>query len=443
VSAQPNRKQQRLAQGQPRAFISYSHRDEAFVLALVQKLKEHDVGVWIDRVELLVGDSLVRRIGDAIHDEDFVIAVISKHSENSSWCEKELSLAVTHGIQSKQVKVLPVRLDGVALPSFLGDTLWAEADRSGYSAVAVELATAMERHLGRRLGAAVVKPNSSSAGAADRQLEDRIAAHAALRGDLSSFDAKWEYMFALLQRFIAREKTVIVPREHLEEGERLGRWVQKQRNVFKGVHGGGRLTKEQIKKLVALPGWTWERGPDKWERGYRSLMAFQKREGHIKVPAEHIENGVRLDAWVTRQRQHFRMGRIQRQGDHVTRLERVPGWKWSESYAERWDRHYTALVKFVEREGHASVPTKHVEGDAMLGQWVSNQLQRYRWLQAHHPLRIARLEALPGWTWSRVSARVAGRADRKRGQPTYEGSPRLVVARPSSPEAPRRSACRS
>jgi hypothetical protein len=172
-------------------------------------------------------------------------------------------------------------------------------------------------------------------------------------------------------------------------------------------------------------------------------MAFQKREGHIKVPAEHIENGVRLDAWVTRQRQHFRMGRIQRQGDHVTRLERVPGWKWSESYAERWDRHYTALVKFVEREGHASVPTKHVEGDAMLGQWVSNQLQRYRWLQAHHPLRIARLEALPGWTWSRVSARVAGRADRKRGQPTYEGSPRLVVARPSSPEAPRRSACRS
>jgi hypothetical protein len=217
------------------------------------------------------------------------------------------------------------------------------------------------------------------------------------------YDAKWEYMFFLLQRFIAREKTAIVPRRHLEEDMPLGRWVKKQRDVYIGVHGGGRLTKRQIDKLVALPGWTWERGPDKWERGYRALVAFQNRERHIKVPAGHTENGVNLDAWITRQRQHFRMGRIQRQRDHVARLQGVPGWKWSESYAERWDRHYVALVKFVEREGHANVPTKHVEGDVMLGRWVSNQRQRYRskWLQAHHPLRIARLEALPGWTWRR------------------------------------------
>ena len=66
-----------------------------------------------------------------------------------------------------------------------------------------------------------------------------------------------------------------------------------------------------------------------------------------------------------------------------------------------WDRHYAALVKFVEREGHANVPTKHVEGDVMLGRWVSSQHQRYRWLHAHHPSRIARLAALRGWFWRR------------------------------------------
>jgi TIR domain/Helicase associated domain len=379
--------------GEPRAFISYSHRDEVFVLALVQRLKEYGIGVWIDRVDLLVGDSLVRRIGDAIHDEDFVVAVISEHSVNSSWCEKELSLAVTHGIQSKQVKVLPVRLDGIALPNFLGDTLWVEADRSDCIAVAAELATAMERHLERQLGEPVVKTDSSSVGEAERQRPVMG------REPIKRNGASWEHMFSLLQRFIAREKTTLVPREHLEEGRTLGRWVKKQRDVFNGVHGGGRLTKEQIDKLVALPGWTWEPGPDKWELGYRALVAFQKREGHTKVPAKHTENGMRLDAWVTRQRQHFRMGRIQRQGDHVARLEGVPGWKWSESYAERWDRYYAALVKFVEHEGHANVPAKHVEAGVMLGQWVRNQRQRFRWLQAHHPLRIARLEALPGWTW--------------------------------------------
>jgi hypothetical protein len=437
-------------------------------LALAQRLREHGVCVWIDTRALLVGDSVIRRVGDAIHEQPFVIAVISEHSVNSPWCMKEWSLAVALGIQYEQVKVLPVRLDETVVPSFLADTRWTDADPSDCRAVAAELATAMKGHLGRRLGVTVVKSSSSSAGADDRHLEDRIAAHAALHEDVGSFefwyglleryvqskgtaamasssvidglglgqwcgeqrslygrgklsdecverlqvlpgwewdrhDANWEYMFTLLQRFVAREGSALVPREHLEEGKPLGRWVRKQRDVYKGVHGGGRLRKTQWKRLVALPGWTWTPGSEKWERGYRALVAFQRREGHIKAPAGHIENGVNLDAWIDRQRQHYRMGRVQRQGDHVARLEGIPGWKWSESYAERWDRHYSALVKFVEREQHANVPTKHVEGGVMLGQWVGNQRQRYRcgWLQAHHPRRIARLEALRGWTWRR------------------------------------------
>jgi hypothetical protein len=417
-------------------------------------------------VDVLVGDSLIRSISDAIHEEDFVLAVISEHSVNSSWCVKELSLAVTLGIQSNQVKVLPVRLDKTVLPSFLADTRWADADPSDCRAVAAELTTSMKGHLDRGLGAAVVKTDSSSAGVDDWHLEDRIAAHAALRGDVRSFefwygllecyvysngtaamasssvidgfglgqwcseqrrlygrgelsdecverlkvlpgwewdrhDADWEFMFTLLQRFVAREGTALVPREHLEEGKPLGRWVRKQRDVYKGVHGGGRLRERQWKRLVALPGWTWGPGPEKWERGYRALVVFQRREGHIKVPAGHIENGVNLDAWIDRQRQHYRMRRVQRQGDHVARLVGIPGWKWSESFGVRWDRHYATLVKFVEREGHANVPTKHVEEGVMLGQWVGNQRQRYHWMQAHHPRRITRLEALRGWTWRR------------------------------------------
>ncbi len=155
---------------QPRAFISYSRQDEAFVLALVQQLKEHGIGVWIDCVDLVIGDSLIRRIGDAIYDEDFVIAVISEHSVKSSWCEKELSLAVAHGIQSKQVKVLPVRLDEVTLPSFLVDTLWVETDRSDCTGVASQLATAVERHLERRgFGVGTAKPHRSTARAVEQQ----------------------------------------------------------------------------------------------------------------------------------------------------------------------------------------------------------------------------------------------------------------------------------
>ena len=453
--------------------MSYSHDDEAFVLPLAQRL-EHGVWVWIDKKGVLVGDSVIRRVCNAIHEEPFVIAVISEHSVNSPWCLKEWSLAAALGIEHEQVKVLPVRLDEAVVPSFLAETRWADADRSDCRAVAAELVTSMNGHLERRRGAAAL---NSSSGADDRRLVGHIAAHAALHGDVGSLefwcgllerhvqcngtaamasssvidgfdlgqwcseqrslyfrgklrdgcverlqvlpgwewdrhDANWEFMFTLLQRFAAREGTALVPREHLEEGRPLGRWVRKQRDVYKGVHGGGRLSKTQWKRLVALPGWTWVPGPEKWERAYRALVAFQRREGHIKAPAGHIENGVNLDAWIDRQRQHYRMGRVQRQGDHVARLEGIPGWKWSESYAERWDRHYVALVKFVERERHANVPTKHVEG-RRLGQWVGNQRQRYRsgWMQAHHPRRIARLQALRGWTWRRRPCRSPARQE--------------------------------
>jgi Helicase associated domain len=49
----------------------------------------------------------------------------------------------------------------------------------------------------------------------------------------------------------------------------------------------------------------------------------------------------------------------------------------SASYPEKWDRGYAALVRFVEREGHANVLKEHVEDGAMLGRWVRNQRRRY------------------------------------------------------------------
>jgi hypothetical protein len=166
----------------PRAFISYSHQDEAFVISLVRALEERGIGVWSDGVDLQIGDSLIRRIGDGIHEHDFVIAVISKHSVTSSWCEKELSLAVTQGIQSKQVKVLPVRLDEVTLPSFLADTLWVDADRLDCAAVAAALARAVDRHLQRRrLGVAPVQTGGSTPSAVEPQRP--VVAHDPIRWD--------------------------------------------------------------------------------------------------------------------------------------------------------------------------------------------------------------------------------------------------------------------
>lgn len=230
---------------------------------------------------------------------------------------------------------------------------------------------------------------------------ERVDRLQALRGWVwDRHDASWEGMFALLETYVAREKTIAIPRDHLEEGERLGRLVRKQRNVYNGVHPGGRLTERQIAKLVALSGWSWDLQDYKWERAYRAFLAYVAREKRTYVPQRHIEAGVNLGAWVIRQQVEYKHGRLQRQGDRLARLEAVPGWKWSVSPADRWDRAYAVLVKFQECEGHANVPANHMEDGLNLGNWVRQQKHRYAsgYLKKH-PERIARLEAIPGWRW--------------------------------------------
>jgi len=78
------------SQRQPRAFISYSHADKGFVTDLVSELTALGVGVWIDEVDLVIGDSLIEKLGHAIRESDFLVAVISPTSLHSSWCPSRI-----------------------------------------------------------------------------------------------------------------------------------------------------------------------------------------------------------------------------------------------------------------------------------------------------------------------------------------------------------------
>jgi hypothetical protein len=76
----------------------------------------------------------------------------------------------------------------------------------------------------------------------------------------------------------------------------------------------------------------------------------------------------------------------------------MPGWTWGRRETQ-WEDGFRSLCAFVEREGHACVPQSHIEGDFKLGRWVNKRRISY----ARNTLsseRVARLEALPRWTWS-------------------------------------------
>ena len=57
-------------------------------------------------------------------------------------------------------------------------------------------------------------------------------------------------------------------------------------------------------------------------------------------------------------------------------LESIRGWAWNGREAI-WEEAFRVLCGFVERENHARVPAKHIEGNAKLGIWVQNQRRIY------------------------------------------------------------------
>lgn len=131
----------------PSAFVSYAHEDREFVLALIEALKANGLDIRYDSVVLRIGDSLLRTLAREIADGDFLIAVVSPDSVESSWCQKELALAATQGIDAKRVKVLPVRYRGAQVPDMLGDLFYGDADKFSVETLASQLAAAVDEHL--------------------------------------------------------------------------------------------------------------------------------------------------------------------------------------------------------------------------------------------------------------------------------------------------------
>jgi len=110
----------------PRVFLSHSSIDKRFVRSLARRLEAYGISVWLDEAELLVGDSLVKKLSEVIVDVDIVVAVLSTSSVKSAWVEEELHWAMTHQIVGKQTKVLPVVKEPCERPAFLAGRLFAD-----------------------------------------------------------------------------------------------------------------------------------------------------------------------------------------------------------------------------------------------------------------------------------------------------------------------------
>jgi hypothetical protein len=198
----------------------------------------------------------------------------------------------------------------------------------------------------------------------------------------------WDEWYGRLQNFRAIEGHSLVPVDKTWNGYAIGRWVAKQRQKRLV------LSSDRIAKLDAVD-FIWSPRQDNWEVGYQYLKSFRQREGHCRVPLDHIESGYHLGRMVAKQR-----GRRVKLSSARKKLLDDLGFSW-EPHLEQWEANIAALQKFWLREKHCDVPQAHIEGTLKLGLWVATQRLKKSDLTAN---QISSLTTL-GFVWDPRSAR--------------------------------------
>jgi hypothetical protein len=103
-------------------FISYSSKNQDFAERLHNDLQAKGVRCWFAPEDLKIGDKFRTRIDEAIRLHDKLLLILSEHSINSDWVEKEVETAFEKERQQKRTVLFPVRLDDVIWGT---DQAWA------------------------------------------------------------------------------------------------------------------------------------------------------------------------------------------------------------------------------------------------------------------------------------------------------------------------------
>jgi superfamily II DNA or RNA helicase len=216
----------------------------------------------------------------------------------------------------------------------------------------------------------------------DKVLARRLIEAVQLRAVEVSAD-RFEYWIELLLRYIARTGNARVPSSHEEAGASLGQWVGRVRSKKNEINP------ERIARLNDL-GFVWDANDASFKHYFHLLELFVAREDHANVPRDHFEEGEPLGEWVRSRR----INKSSTSPEFIERLESL-GFVWN-TRDQSFEKHLSALNRYVARHKHARVPKGFREGGVNLGGWVV-QVRARPWVL--RPGQVDKLNKL-GFIWS-------------------------------------------
>ena len=103
-------------------FISYSSKDDEFARRLHEGLQAKNIRTWFAPEDLKIGDRFRSRIDESIRIHDKLVLILSEHSINSAWVQREVETALEREDKEKRDLLFPIRLDDSV---FASNAAWA------------------------------------------------------------------------------------------------------------------------------------------------------------------------------------------------------------------------------------------------------------------------------------------------------------------------------
>ena len=185
-----------------------------------------------------------------------------------------------------------------------------------------------------------------------------------------TLSASWDMMYEKLAEYHKANGNVDVPFNYITEDFcTLGVWVARQRRIYNGKLAGT-LTEEHINALNEI-GMLWGTKKERqWEKSYYELCRYKKKYGNADVPASYISNGIRLYAWLDRQKRLHEKGSEILSADKIEKLEAL-GVEWEKT--SRWEKNYQLAKKYYDENGSLNIQCSQASGLRSLQLWLNKQ----------------------------------------------------------------------
>jgi len=89
-------------------FLSYAHGDRALAEQLAEDLRKRGLSVWSHEAELLPGDNVWLRNGEALKNSEAMVVLVSPEAMRSEWVQHEIEYAL--GNRNYEDRLFPVQV---------------------------------------------------------------------------------------------------------------------------------------------------------------------------------------------------------------------------------------------------------------------------------------------------------------------------------------------